>query len=93
MTLDTSVVFTLLNRKDPKHQQIKTLLLTYPPPYFIATGVLAEIAWLLEQRLGFFALDAFLQNVASGIFQLEQTLKDLQRLMRWRANTKIYRLV
>lgn len=59
MTLDTSVVFTLLNRKDPKHQHIKTMLLSYPPPYFIPTGVLAEIAYLLEQRLGFFALDAF----------------------------------
>jgi uncharacterized protein len=79
MTLDTSVVFTLLNRKDPQHPAIKKRLLTFAPPYFIATGTLAEIAYLLEQRLGFYALDAFLQDIASGIFLLEQTAKDLQR--------------
>jgi uncharacterized protein len=79
MILDTSVVFTLLNRKDPKHHEIKKLLLSFPPPYFIATGTLAEIAYLLEQRLGFHALDAFLEDIESGIFQLEQSSNDLRR--------------
>lgn len=79
MTLDTSVIFTLLNRKDPKHHEIKKLLLSFPTPYTIATGTLAEIAYLLEQRLGFYALDAFLQDIDSGIFQLEQTPEDLKR--------------
>ena len=79
MTLDTSIVFALLNRKDPNHQRVKNTLLTYTPPYLIPTGVLAEIAYLLEQRLGFYALDAFLNDLQAGVFRLEHDPVDLGR--------------
>ena len=79
MTLDTSIVFALLNRKDPNHQRVKKLLLTYTPPYLIPTGVLAEIAYLLEQRLGFHALDAFINDIEAGVFRLEHDSVDLSR--------------
>jgi predicted nucleic acid-binding protein len=92
MTLDTSVVFTLLNRKDPKHQQIKTLLLTYPPPYFIATGVLAEIAWLLEQRLGF-CVGCVFARCCLWNFSTRANSKRLATSHALASNTKIYRLV
>jgi uncharacterized protein len=79
LTLDTSIVFALLNRKDPNHQRIKEALLIYAPPYLIPTGVLAQIAYLLEQRLGFYALDAFLNDLQSGVFRLEHDPADLRR--------------
>ena len=79
MTLETSIVFALLSRKDPNHQRIKNTLLTYAPPYLIPTGVLAEIAYLLEQRLGFHTLDAFLNDLQAGVFRLEHDPADLRR--------------
>ena len=73
-------MFALLNRKDPNHQRVKNTLLTYTPSYLIPTGVLAEIAYLLEQRLGFHALDAFLNDLQAGVLRLEHDPADLIRI-------------
>ncbi len=70
MTLDTSVVFALANQKDPDHKRSREMVLKFPTPYLIPTGILTEIAWLLEQRLGLYALNAFLNDIQSGIYQL-----------------------
>ncbi len=77
MALDTSIVFALSNKKDKDHQRSLDTVLKFPTPYLIPTGILTEIAWLLEQRLGLYALNAFL--IQSGVYQLSAT-KILYRL-------------
>ena len=62
ITLDTSAVFTLLNAKDQDHQRVWTAWLT---------GILAEIAYLLEQRLGQAVLLAFLSDIRNAAFKLD----------------------
>ena len=57
LTLDTSAILAMINTKDLQHTRVKTILLQHPQPYFISTGVLAEIAYLLETRYGFLAID------------------------------------
>ena len=71
ITLDTSAVFTLSNSKDKDHQRIKAALLAARPPFIIPTGILAEIAYLLEQRLGQAVLLAFLSDIKNAAFKLD----------------------
>ncbi len=70
ITLDTSAVFTSLNAKDQDHQRVRAAWLAVRPPYFIPTRILAEIAYLLEQRLGQAVLLAFLSDIKNAAFKL-----------------------
>ena len=80
ITLDTSALFALLNRKDPDHGRGRTLLLSDPGPYLVPMGILAEIAYLVEKRLGLRALEAFLQDLEARAFSLECGEEDLPRV-------------
>jgi uncharacterized protein len=65
MTLDTSALYALVNRRDPAHARIRALVLGDDGPLLVPAGILAEIAYLLEQRLPH-VLDAFLGDLESG---------------------------
>uniref|UniRef100_A0A831XG83 Ribonuclease VapC n=1 Tax=Thermus islandicus TaxID=540988 RepID=A0A831XG83_9DEIN len=80
ITLDTSALFALLNRKDPDHGRGRTLLLSDPGPYLVPMGILAEIAYLVEKRLGLRALEAFFQDLEARAFSLECGEEDLPRV-------------
>jgi uncharacterized protein len=79
MTLDTCAILAIINRKDPTHQTVVAALKKIPPPYLIPTGLLTEIAYLLENRLGATALDAFLDEIRRGGFRLVHDDQDLHR--------------
>ena len=79
ITLDTSALLALINNKDRNHVRVKEVLGLYSPPYLISTGVLTEIAFLLETRFGFSAINNFIKDVQKGFFQLEFDLGDLER--------------
>jgi uncharacterized protein len=65
MTLDTSALYALVNRRDPAHARIRALVLGDDRPLLVPAGILAEIAYLIEQRLPH-VLDAFLGDLESG---------------------------
>jgi predicted nucleic acid-binding protein len=79
VTLDTSALFALLNRRDPDHQTVRTALDADRGPYLVPAGILAEIGYLIEQRLGLDVLDAFLADLQERAFVLEPSDKDLAR--------------
>lgn len=80
VTLDTSALFALLNRRDPDHQSITQALLADRGPYLVPAGILAEIGYLIEQRLGLDVLDAFLADLQERAFVLEPSDDDLARI-------------
>ena len=80
VTLDTSAVFALLNRRDPDHEPVTQALLADRGPYLVPAGILAEIGYLIEQRLGLEVLDAFLADLEQRAFVLEPTDDDLARV-------------
>jgi uncharacterized protein len=80
MTLDTSAVLALLNKKDINHQRIKNAVFAQPPPYLIPTGILTEIAYLVETRFGMQTMNAFINDICAGVFQLEHVKADLERV-------------
>ncbi len=79
MTLDSSAIFALLNKKDQDHTRVRMALSKHRPPFYVATAALAEISYMIETRLGFHVLDAFLSDIESGLFCLDFRESDLSR--------------
>lgn len=80
ITLDTSAVFALLNRRDPDHEVVKSAFEADGGPYLVPAGILAEVAYLVERRLGTEVLDALLADLESGALTLEAGEEDLPRV-------------
>lgn len=80
ITLDTSAVFALANRRDPGHASARTVLLEDAGPYVVPAGILAETAYLIEGRLGIESLDAVLESLESGSLSLDCGERDLPRI-------------
>ncbi len=94
-TLDTSVIFSLLNRKDKDHERVLQALRAAKPPFYVPSGILAEIAYLIEQRLEQRVLLAFLSDLQKGNFVLDCGENDMPRVeaLVTRYETKIYHWV
>jgi len=80
ITLDTSGLFALLNRGDTDHDRVKTALFEDRGPYLVPAGILAEIAYMVEERLGARALESLLLDLESGGLTLECGEEDLPRI-------------
>jgi uncharacterized protein len=79
VTLDSSAIFALLNSKDPDYVRVRKALSKHRPPFIVATAALAEISYMIETRLGFHVLDAFLNDIEQGLFRLDFLESDLSR--------------
>ena len=80
ITLDTSGALALFNRRDPDHEPARVALLEDSGPYLVPAGILAELAYMIEQRLGNAVLDAFLADLESGALTLECGEADFPRI-------------
>ena len=80
IALDTSALFALLNRRDPDHERVRVALMTDRGPYVVPLGIMAEIAYLVEQRLGQRVLDLFLADLESGAYAIDCGENDLPRV-------------
>jgi len=79
ITLDSSAVFALLNRRDPDHRRVQSALTEDRGPYLIPAAILGEIAFLVEERLGNRAMDLFLNDLVTGAFSLDCGEDELRR--------------
>lgn len=80
ITLDTSALFALLDRRDPDHDAVAASLRSDPGPFVVPAGILAEVAYLVEGRLGAVAMDALLVDLESGAYSLDCGDDDLPRV-------------
>jgi predicted nucleic acid-binding protein len=80
ITLDTSGLLAVVNRRDPDHQRSRVALLSDPGPYLVPAGILAEITYTLEQRLGLSIRDLFLEDLVSGAYAFDCGADDLARI-------------
>jgi predicted nucleic acid-binding protein len=79
ITLDTSALYALLNRRDRAHGAAVQALNSDPGPYLVPAATLGEIAFLVEQRLGIGVLDLLLADLESGAYTLDCGEADLGR--------------
>ncbi len=80
ITLDTSALLAVLNRGDRDHARVVTALLAEQGPYFLPAGILGELAYLVENRLGTNALDALLADLEAGGYGLDCGEDDIPRI-------------
>lgn len=80
ITLDTSALFALLNRRDPDHESVRRAFEQDRGPYLVPAGILAEIGYLVEQRLGLEVLDALLDDLEQRALALECGDEDFPRI-------------
>ncbi len=80
ITLDTSGLFALLNRGDRDHEPVRTALFEDKGPYLVPAGILAEIAYMVEERLRVEALENLLLDLESGGYTLDCGEEDFGRI-------------
>ncbi len=85
ITIDTSAVVALLDARDQDHDRVREALAADAGPYLLPIGILAEITYFIERRIGQKVLDAFLASVEMGDLALDCGEQDLARI-RWLVN-------
>lgn len=71
ITLDTSGVIAMLDRRDASHEQVAAVLRASPPALVIPVPVLAEMTYMVEARVGSKAVQAFTASLERGAFILD----------------------
>ena len=80
ITLDTSAVIPLLDRRDPDHKRVRESFLQDGGPYLVPAWIMAEVGYIVEQRLKARALDVLLADLESGALTFECGDRDLSRI-------------
>ncbi len=80
LTLDTSAIFAALDRKDQHHLSARRALEADQGPYLVPAGILAEVGYMLERRMGRAVLDVFLEDLELRAFSLDCGEDDLGRI-------------
>ena len=80
LTLDTSALIAILNRRDPHHSRVRRERDNHRGPYFVPAGILSEITYLVARALGPVPLDALLQDLESGAYTLDCGERDFTRI-------------
>lgn len=80
ITLDTSAVIPLLDRRDPDHKRVRAAFIDDGGPYLVPAWILAEVGYIVEQRLKTRALDVFLADLETGAFAFECGGEDVRRI-------------
>jgi predicted nucleic acid-binding protein len=80
LVLDTSGLVAVANRRDPSHRRAVGALEADAGPYVVPAGILAEVAYVLEARLGLASLESFLQDLEDGRLLLDCGERDLARI-------------
>ena len=80
ITVDTSAVFASLDGSDPDHGRVVAEIRSDPGPLLLPAGILAELAYLVEARLGTRVMDALLADLVDGAYTLDCGDDDLPRV-------------
>jgi len=80
LTLDTSGILAAANGRDPHHSEATSALRSDGGPYLVPAGIMAEVTYMIDARLGDRVLDAFLGDLEEGAFILDCGENDLPRV-------------
>ncbi|MBI2833888.1 MAG: PIN domain-containing protein [Acidobacteria bacterium] len=68
---DTGAILALIDRSDRHHADLKALYDEDPDDWLLPWAVLPEVDYLLGSQLGRAAQDAFLSDLAEGVFHID----------------------
>ena len=76
---DTSAIFAFLNKRD-QHREAVIQVFVNEPQIIVPVAILSELAYMVESRLGQYAMAVFLDDCQNGAFSLEWRETDLPRI-------------
>ena len=80
ITLDTSAIYSLLNRSDEHHTTTNTVLATERGPLVVPVSILSELAYLVETRHGQSVLNQFFEDIEQAEYLLDCGEDDFPRI-------------
>ena len=80
IVLDTSGLLAALASNDKHHLEATSVLDADAGPFLIPAGILAEVGYMVETKLGSRVLGAFLDDLIEGAFTFECDEADLLRI-------------
>lgn len=79
ITLDTSGIYALLDRRERHHHIARAALEQAGRPFLVPVAILAEVAYIVEQRAPL-ALEPFLTDLENGAYTLDCGEQDIARV-------------
>jgi uncharacterized protein len=80
IVLDTSAILALLDIDDPDHARSGEALRDEAPPFVVPAGILGEVGYLIEAKLGTGALLDFTRDLARRALSLDCGEDDFPRI-------------
>ncbi|HEX6510765.1 MAG TPA: PIN domain-containing protein [Chloroflexota bacterium] len=80
ITLDTSCILASLNRRDSQHTRTVAAFQASSRPYVVPTGILTEVAFMMESRGWRHFLQAFLADIERGCYELDCGDENIPRI-------------
>jgi predicted nucleic acid-binding protein len=80
ITLDTSALVSLLDRREPDHRRVRAAFVDDRGPYLIPVWILAEVSYVVAARLGSRPLDALVGDLETGAYTLDCGESDVARV-------------
>ena len=80
ITLDTSGLLALIDDRDPDYSRARDVLSADRGPFLVPSGILGEVAYMLEEWVGSRFLDLLLQDLQGGAYTLDCGDQDLPRI-------------
>jgi uncharacterized protein len=71
IVLDTSAILALLDADDPDHERSVSALSDFAAPFVVPAGILGEVGYLVEAKLGAAALRNFVDELDRRAFALD----------------------
>ena len=71
LLVDTGVLYALADRRDAWHTRVRNYLRSHPGTLLAPVTILPEVAYLLRERIGVQAEQAFALSVANGEIAVE----------------------
>ena len=80
VTFDTSALYIALDRESSRHAEFLGFFAADRGPFIIPAGIMAEVTYLIETRLGSRTLELFLEDIDLGSYALDCGERDLPRV-------------
>ena len=71
LIVDAAPLIALGARSDPDHLSVQALFETEPGPLILSPYVAAEVDYMLGRKFGWVAQEAFLRDLAGGLYELQ----------------------
>jgi predicted nucleic acid-binding protein len=92
IVLDTSAILALLDADDPDHERCVGALSDHDAPFVVPAGILGEIGYLVEAKLGPSALSDLVEDLHRRAFAVDCGNEDFAAIGRLLARYEDLRL-